>query len=184
MTDPVAITGKAGSGKTTAANVLVRAGWVRVKFADPLKDMLRAMGLTDRHIEGDLKEVPCDLLQGRTPRYAMQTLGTEWGREIIGAGVWTGIARRKIGLALAAGLRVVVDDCRFEDEAQVIRDLGGTILGISREGSGAGSHTSEAGVTADIDWHNSGTEAELRGFMAYVFLAPDALKASHAQFPS
>ena len=37
----VAFTGLAGSGKSTAAQVLIDAGWVRVKFADILKSMLQ-----------------------------------------------------------------------------------------------------------------------------------------------
>ena len=43
--------------------------------------MLYQLGLGEAHIEGALKEVPCELLGGKTPRYAMQTLGTEWGRD-------------------------------------------------------------------------------------------------------
>jgi hypothetical protein len=165
----VGLTGKAGSGKTTAAQVLVDAGWHRVKFAGPLKDMLRGMGLTDRHIEGDLKEVPCDLLGGQTPRYAMQTLGTEWGRGLIHPDLWIMLARQRIVTAMAAGLNVVVDDVRFENEAAVIRDLGGYVVGLER-GDGAGGHISEAGVAADLVYQNTGTEAELRGWIAYVFL--------------
>lgn len=167
------ITGKAGAGKSAAAQVLIDAGWTRVKFADPIKDMMRAIGLKDRHIEGDLKEVPCDMLQGRTPRYAMQTLGTEWGRQIIGGKLWIAIAESRIKLALAAGMSVVVDDVRFENEAQIIRDLGGSVLSIGG-GLGAGSHVSEAGVLPDIQYGNAGTLAELRGFMIYVFLQAEA----------
>lgn len=169
MTGLVGITGKAGSGKSTAAQVLLDAGWVRIKFADPLKDMLRAIGLDDRHIEGHLKEVPCDMLMGKTPRHAMQTLGTEWGRECIAPDFWVALARRRIALAMAAGLNVVVDDVRFENEAQVIRELGGFVLGLER-GDGAGLHVSEAGVLPDIQHINDGTVAELRGFVTYVFL--------------
>jgi hypothetical protein len=59
----VALTGLAGSGKSTAALHLVnRHGFERVRFAGPLKAMVRALGLTDREIDGDLKEVPCGLL--------------------------------------------------------------------------------------------------------------------------
>ena len=169
----VGITGRAGSGKSTAAQVLIDAGWVRIKFADPLKDMLRAIGLDDRHIEGHLKEVPCDLLVGQTPRWAMQTLGTAWGRQCIAQDFWVRLARRRIALAMAAGLNVVVDDVRFENEAQVIRELGGMVLGLSR-GDGAGLHVSEAGVVPDIEHVNGGTVAELRGFVRYVFLMADA----------
>ena len=170
MTALLGITGKAGSGKSTAAQVLIDAGWVRIKFADPLKDMLRAIGLTEDQIEGHLKEVPCDLLQGKTPRWAMQSLGTEWGRGCIGERFWLDIARRKIALAMAAGLSVVVDDVRFENEAQVIRELGGLVLGISRNVNVSSGHVSEKGTTVDMTHINNGTVAELRGFMEYVFL--------------
>lgn len=170
MTALLGITGKAGSGKSTAAQVLIDAGWVRIKFADPLKDMLRAIGLTEDQIEGHLKEVPCDLLQGKTPRWAMQSLGTEWARGCIGERFWLDIARRKIALAMAAGLSVVVDDVRFENEAQVIRELGGLVLGISRNVNVSSSHVSEKGTTVDMAHINNGTVAELRGFMEYVFL--------------
>lgn len=169
MTALLGITGKAGSGKSTAAQVLLDAGWTRIKFADPLKDMLRAIGLDDRHIEGHLKEVPCDLLRGKTPRWAMQTLGTEWGRECIAQDLWIALARRRIALAMAAGLSVVVDDVRFENEAEVIRELGGMVLGLDR-GDGAGGHVSESGVLSDMEYPNAGTLSELRGWMTYVFL--------------
>lgn len=164
------ITGKAGSGKSTAAQTLIDAGWHRVKFADPLKAMLRAIGLTDRHIEGDLKEEPCDMLCGMTPRHAMQTLGTDWGRWKIGPDLWTNAARREIALAMSHGLSVVVDDVRFENEADVIRAMGGMVLRLDREGSGAGSHVSESGVKPDLTYNNAGTVADLRGYLRYVFL--------------
>lgn len=73
----VALSGLAGSGKSTLADYLIqRHGYTRVKFAGPLKAMCRAMGMDEAQIEGHLKEVPSPHLQGRTPRYVMQTLGT------------------------------------------------------------------------------------------------------------
>jgi hypothetical protein len=166
----VGIAGKAGSGKSTAAQVLIDAGWTRVKMAGPFKDMLRAMGLTERHIEGDLKEVPCDLLQGQTPRHAMITLGTEWGRDIIGPNLWIDLASRRIKDALDAGCSVVVDDIRFDNEADVIRNLGGCTVRIDRASGVAVDHKSEAGVSADIEYKNNGSVSELRGYFDYVFL--------------
>ena len=80
----IAITGQAGSGKTTIAKHLeLEYNYVRVRFAEVLKDMLLALGLTEEEINGDLKEKPCSLLLGKTPRHAMQTLGIEWGRNLI-----------------------------------------------------------------------------------------------------
>jgi energy-coupling factor transporter ATP-binding protein EcfA2 len=163
------ITGRAGSGKSTAADILVGIGWKRVKMAGPLKDMLRSIGLTDRHIEGDLKEVPCDLLCGQTPRHAMITLGTEWGREIIGGGLWVGLARQRIIQAMSEGYNVVVDDVRFENEADVIRDLGGMVLEVRRSGSISIDHKSEGGVVADMIHDNNGDMSDLRRYMTYVF---------------
>jgi hypothetical protein len=165
----VGITGRAGSGKSAASDALVEAGWVRMKFASPLKDMLRAIGLTDQHIEGDLKEVPCDLLCGQTPRHAMITLGTEWGREMIGGNFWMNIAANRIATAMAAGINVVVDDVRFDNEADLIRRLGGVVLGLERDNVLAIDHKSEAGVTADMIYRNDGSAAELRGYMISVF---------------
>src|SRR5690606_21287800 len=113
----VAFTGRAGSGKSTASRYLVeRHGYQLVKFAGPLKAMMRALGLGDRHIEGDDKELPCALLSGKTPRHAMQTLGTEWGRNCIGENFWVDLWTYHA----SQHERVVVDDCRFANEARAI----------------------------------------------------------------
>lgn len=131
----VALCGLAGSGKSTAADHLVeRFGYTRVKFADPIKDMLRAIGLDDRHIEGDLKEVPSDLLMKRTPRYAMQRLGTEWGRGLIGPDFWVNVWKQRVQKYIDLGTTVVVDDCRFPNELRAIKELGGISLMLHRPG--------------------------------------------------
>lgn len=143
----VAFAGLAGSGKTTAANYLVDMGYTRVKFATPLKDMLRSIGLTEEHIEGGLKEQPCDMLQGKSPRHAMQTLGAEWGRDCIGDGFWVGLWRIKVDQILEAGGRVVCDDCRYPNEATAIRRMGGDIYRLvgraTNQAGEAGGHSSE-----------------------------------------
>lgn len=139
----VAFTGSAGSGKSTAAEYLETRGYTRVKFAGPLKAAMRAMGFGDREIEGDLKEKPHGLLCGKTPRFAMQTLGTEWGRDIIGPEFWTTLWRDAASEIIDAGGRVVTDDCRFANEAAAVRSLGGNIYRIDGRGGIAGSHASE-----------------------------------------
>lgn len=153
MIELIALSGPAGSGKSTAAAYLVEChGFTLVKFATPLKNMLRAVGLTEREIEGDLKEVPNDKLCRRTPRYAMQTLGTEYGRNIIGETFWTNLWEREA----QRYDRVVCDDCRFENEAATIRNMGGIIVGLTGRGGIAGAHMSEAGVRWDESIDNSG----------------------------
>lgn len=147
MTLVVGFCGPAGAGKSTAARFLAaRYGAERVRFAGPLKAMMRAFGLDAREVDGDLKEEPCALLGGRTPRQAMQWLGTEWGRALIGPDVWIDAWARAADAHRAAGRMVAVDDVRFLNEASAIFGRGGIVLKISRPGAGSASgahHASE-----------------------------------------
>lgn len=141
----IAFSGLAGSGKSTAANHLVTArGFARVRFAGPLKAMMAALGLTHAQIDGDKKESPCELLGGKTPRHAMQTLGTEWGRDLIASDLWIRAWQAAVD-RLPADQPVVVDDCRFPNEAEAVRAAGGVIVRIIRPGAGsaAAGHASE-----------------------------------------
>mgnify|MGYP003334855467 FL=1 len=142
----VAFCGLMGSGKTYAADYLVQNfGYTRVKFAGVLKDMLRTMGLTDEHIEGDLKDLPCELLDGRTPRWAMQSLGTEWGRTCISENLWGNLWEQEVQSLLKKSKSVVVDDCRFDNEVARVKRLRGLVCLITIPTSGtADSHPSES----------------------------------------
>jgi len=73
----------------------------------------------------------------------MQALGTEWGRNIIGPHCWVGIWESRVLDVLGNGGRVVVDDCRFANEAKAVRSLGGTVVRIQGRGGIASSHESE-----------------------------------------
>jgi hypothetical protein len=159
----IALTGLAGSGKSTASKYLVeKHGYQLVKFAGPLKDMLRAIGLSEAQIEGELKEEPCEWLQGATPRHAMQTLGTQWGRDCIGRSFWIELWVRRVNQIIAEAGRVVVDDCRFHNEADEVRKLGGVVWRLVGRGGIAGSHESEAGCgRPDIEIHNTREIADL-----------------------
>lgn len=140
QTQLIAFCGKAGSGKSTAADHLVAKGWKRVKFAGPLKNMLRTLyadaGLTEAQIEdrieGVSKETPDPLLMGCTPRHAMITLGSDWGRDQIGHSLWTGLWFQRVSNLMKAGYNVVVDDLRFPNEAMLVREMEGQIITIGR----------------------------------------------------
>jgi hypothetical protein len=139
----IGLCGLAGAGKTTAAEYLEREhGFVRIRFAGPLKAMMAALGCSQDEIDGHLKESPCDLLGGKTPRQAMQWLGTEWGRDMIAPDLWT-----RAWNAAATAPRIVADDVRFANEADAIRARGGLVVEIHRPGAGAAigaAHISEA----------------------------------------
>lgn len=159
----IALTGLAGSGKSTASKYLVeKHGYQLVKFAGPLKDMCRAVGMTEDEIEGSYKEVPLSYLCGKSPRQFMQLLGTQFGRDCIGKNFWTGLWIRAVGRILADGGRVVVDDCRFPNEADEVRKLGGVVWKLVGRGGIAGAHESEAGCgRPDMDIHNTGVISDL-----------------------
>jgi hypothetical protein len=127
----VGITGTAGSGKTTAARIMCdRYDFSRVRIAEPIKRMARALGLTHDQVDGPLKDIPLDELCGKTPRYVMQTLGTEWGRRMVGEDIWVRVAEKEIRRLMSNGVSVVVDDVRFPDEASMIKNLGGAVVRI------------------------------------------------------
>lgn len=129
----IAITGPKESGKSTVAQFLHETyGYSRVRFADPLKAMLGAYGLSEYELEGAGKQQPCQLLGGHTPRYAMQSLGTGWGRDMMSKTFWTDAWSRRVGHGL--GGYVVAEDLRFCTEEFVARLHGGTIWRIERPG--------------------------------------------------
>jgi hypothetical protein len=164
----IGITGLAGSGKSTVAlRMRTHHGFHTVKFAGPLKNMLRSLGLTDRHIEGDLKEVPCDLLGGQTPRHAMQTLGTAWGRDLISPSLWIDAWKRSVSEHFSAYPRnpAMTDDLRFLSEAEALADFGGIVIRIVRPGQDdTGGHISEtemSQIKAEFTILNDGSKERL-----------------------
>jgi len=133
MSRVIVLVGKAGSGKSTIAKELINHNMSIVSFADPIRDMVRTLGLTEQHLTGDLKEVPCELLSGQTPRYVLQTLGTDWARNLIDEKFWVNIWKHKVIKLLDTGVDVVTDDCRFLNEASAARSLEGTIFRLERD---------------------------------------------------
>jgi hypothetical protein len=131
----VAFSGPAGSGKTTAAKHLVEDyGYRRIRFADPIKDMLRDFGLTFDQIDGPLKETPCHMLCGKTPRRAMQLLGDEYGRQLIGSDIWVRAWERRFEEAMlwSSDTRIVVDDLRYPNELDVLLRHDALIIRVHR----------------------------------------------------
>lgn len=150
MNKLIAFTGLATCGKTTAADYLVKGhGYVRMSFAQPIRQMLSAIGVTPQEMsEG--KNVPCEKLCGKTPRFAMQTLGTEWARRHIGDDLWVRALCAHIRTARDYGLRHVIDDCRFDNEAAAVKEMGGVVIRIERPGLVAMAHASERGISPEL----------------------------------
>src|SRR5580765_4308102 len=141
------------SGKTTLARLLsAQLDFRRISLADPLRDMLRSLlyaqecpeHLIEAMLHGHLKEEPSPYFSNRSPRYAMQTLGTEWGRLNMDPNFWTTICINTIQNLQSQGHpHIVVDDVRFLSESRSLKNLDAKILKIDREGYGPGDHISE-----------------------------------------
>lgn len=164
----IGVSGAAGAGKDTAAKLLQgRYGFGLAVFAGPLKAGLCAMfGWDPKLLEDrEWKETVIPDI-GKSPRQLMQTLGTEWGRNLVHPDLWMLLAERQIASAEARGLPgVVFTDCRFPNEAKLVHKHGGVVLKIHRPGIGAvAAHSSEAGLSHDLvdaDVYNTGTASEL-----------------------
>ena len=108
----------------------------------------------------------------------MQTLGTEWGRNMIGPDVWVRLTMHRVDDLLASGVNVIIDDVRFDNEAEAIRERDGQIVTLSRGPTPAtagrlrtlrqrlrarvnGTHASEIGLTVrTVKVNNDGTIAD------------------------
>lgn len=141
----IGITGRAGAGKDTVGRILCDyVCFVRISFADPIRAMIQSLGIdcTNR----DTKEKPVPWI-GRSPRYLMQTLGTEWGRNLVDPEIWIKAAARRID---TMGADIVVTDVRFDNEAKMIQDRGGLIWQVIRPGiRRVEAHRSEAGISTE-----------------------------------
>lgn len=153
----IAFTGLKGSGKSAAAKALMPWGFTVHSFAKPIKAMMRALAVLDTAMQTDTKELPHPVLCGKSPRYVMQQLGTELGRAIVGTELWINVWQetRPPG-------PVVIDDCRFANEADYIRSRGGIVIRIIRPGIvNSDLHESEAGqsqIDPDDTLFNIGDE--------------------------
>lgn len=164
----IGLTGRAGSGKDTAANHLCNQyGFVRASFAEPLKAMLEAMlehaGLD--HIwlhEPAFKNHPISGL-GVSGRQLMQTLGTEWGREMVDTDLWVNLLDRHLGISAGHAVhdRIVITDVRMPNEAAWVKAHGGQLLRLVRDhATPVRAHESESyadTLPADCAIYNSGS---------------------------
>lgn len=126
--------------------------------------MLHGLGLTPSQTDGHLKEEPTEVLCGQTPRYAMQTLGEEWGRKMVNPDLWANVWKYRAQQLHDMNQPVVVDDLRFRNEAKAVLDLGGIIIYISRAGCVQGTHPSEllaSSLPRDFTILNDSNQEEL-----------------------
>lgn len=156
------IVGPKGSGKTSLAKAMKscfnEGDATRMRFAGPLKRMVRQLLMEagvdapSEYVDGDRKEeeipgFPFDA----NARHLMQTLGTEWGREIVDKNIWRDLTMERAKTKREEGLFVMIDDARFPNEVEAIREAGGIIIRVQRDGhewDNADEHASEGAIAS------------------------------------
>ena len=143
----IGVCGTAGSGKDVAANFLTtRYGYTKYALSSPIKFAISQLfGLSDDVWNCDAKDEPLDKLGGKAPRDLAQTLGTEWGRNLVDPDVWIRFAAQELSdLNLGHETFVatsdhitphpgfVISDIRFGNEARWINENGGVVIRIDR----------------------------------------------------
>lgn len=135
------IVGFLGSGKGTVGDILIQEkGYYRLSFADAVKDAVSVVFGWPRHLlEGDTEEsrVFRESTDGFwserfgyavTPRYMLQLMGTEAGRDVFNKDIWIySVEKRMQGIE-----NVVIPDVRFPNEIHFIRSMGGKVIRVKR----------------------------------------------------
>lgn len=153
------IHGKAYSGKSTISKEMMKIGFHPMAFASPVKEMvnrfLTMLGFSTKEIY-DFNQNKDFLIPGieKSVRELWQTLGTDWGRNLIDEDSWIMMAENEVNKFKEMYCRhnfyrgIVFEDVRFDNEAEFIRDKGGLIVHLvpERELKAYYNHESEAGI--------------------------------------
>jgi hypothetical protein len=172
----IGLAGRAGSGKTAVAGMI--PGAVVLQLADPMYAMLAVMlGVPESLLRDQGYKATVVPGLGKTVRQLLQTLGTEWGRENVGPGVWIHLLEQRVKQLANGGVRTIaVADVRFANEVEAIRAFpGGEVWRVERSGAAAAdAHSSEAGVSSDFvdrKIRNDGSLQDLRAVVEAAFSA-------------
>ncbi|MDQ3273756.1 MAG: deoxynucleotide monophosphate kinase [Actinomycetota bacterium] len=168
----IGIAGKARTGKNTMANFIeAQYGGYQYSMAAPIRRMLKAGLNVDMDdpwwAERKEKNIPAI---GKSPRQLMQTLGTEWGRQLIEPSIWITLA---LDVLRKRGPGMIVPDIRFENEAAWVRKMGGTVIHLSRKNApGINPHVSENALLSapsDIQFYNDAGLEEMQHAVSKLF---------------
>ncbi len=141
----IAICGLHGAGKDTIGDYLVGVrGFKKMSFADALKDAVAAIFGWDRDALNGLtpetrawRESPDEFWSQAlgtivTPRVILQMVGTHLFRDNFHRDIWMLTIKRRL-VDLVEGQNVVITDCRFPNEMEMLREMGARIIHVYRD---------------------------------------------------
>jgi len=163
----IGLIGYSQSGKDTIASILVeKYGYTRVAFADKIREFLYDLNpMVACSPTGYLQDLINlvgwdDAKQEPQVRKLLQNLGNA-ARKTIDENVWVTLALGNID----TNQRVVITDVRFENEAMMIKLMGGQLWRVKRIGVGpVNDHVSESeleGYKVNQIFVNNGTLKDL-----------------------
>lgn len=138
----IGICGLIGSGKGTVGDILAEVGFRKISFADKLKDGVAEIFGWDRNLlEGDTNESrqwreqkdefwSAETDEHITPRLVLQLFGTDCMRDGFYDDIWVSLVKQKLLSEPEANW--VIPDVRFENEVNMIRDIGGQVWTVQR----------------------------------------------------
>ena len=167
----IGLVGYSQSGKDTVANILVKNyGYTRVAFADKIREFLYGLNpmvacSPTGYLQDLVNLVGWDVAkQEPQVRRLLQDLGNS-ARKTIDENVWVTLALGNIDV----NQRVVITDVRFENEAMMIKLMGGQLWRVKRVGVGpVNDHVSESeleGYKVDQIFVNNGTIEDLEALI-------------------
>ena len=139
----IGICGLIGSGKGTVADFLVeQKGFTKISFADRLKDGVASVfGWNREMLEGNTDDSRAwrekvdpywstETGHPITPRLVLQLFGTDCMRNGFYDGIWVSLVKKQ--LLENPDSNFVIPDVRFENEAEMIRSIGGQLWRVKR----------------------------------------------------
>jgi hypothetical protein len=196
----LAIAGKAGAGKDTMADVLVKKhGFTRVALADPLRELCSKVFKMDYNmfLDHDKKDkeintiildyhhidkireivqnewgytVSYDMRENmeeyydeefETPRDILRCIGTKLLRNCVSRDIWIELAINKIR---TIGPKIVITDCRFENEREAFERCGAVMVLVKRIDDQEERHEHDLGEEEEYDvvFTNNGSLSEFQ----------------------
>lgn len=146
----IAFSGLKGSGKTYAVEKICEklnasnTQYQRMSFATRIRQMVISMfgeRITPYLYDTVMKEAPIPWLYNVTARLLLQKLGTEFVRNTISDTYWIDCVEEQ--MLENPNIVYLFDDCRFENEASILRNYGAVNIRITSDDTVQTDHPSE-----------------------------------------
>jgi hypothetical protein len=165
----IGLCGAQGVGKDTVGNILVSEyGFTKITFATALKDVISILFSWPRDLlegateESRLWRETIDMYWSEkmsipdfTPRKALQFVGTDLLRRHLYNDIWVNIVENKIKMLLELNpqTNIVITDCRFINEFNMIKNFSGSqIFKIVKDNDIQLTNTLLH--SSEVDWQN------------------------------